>query len=241
MSSIFKGHEIEEIPIRPYHLREVTPGSPVQGPDSAAFRGLNEAKKPSGDSHSTPCPEEVEAEETHSERVDRMEKEAYEDAFKLGEKAGVERGERMFQSAVRSFVEAADQLRRLQQEFYGRVEGEILDLVLATTRKVVQREVDNQEDMILRILKEAIAQSIDRDRIVVRINPADFDFVHGHKSDIVQAIDGIKHLVIERDEAISRGGAIVESDYGSIDARIERRFEEVEKALKRQVGDGIVK
>jgi len=142
----------------------------------------------------------------------------------------------MFRSAVQSLIEAAEELKRMQGEFYRRVEREILDLVIATTRKVVHREVDDQRDMILHVLKEAIAKTIDRERIRVRINPADFDFVHAHKSDIVQAIDGIKHLVIERDEAISRGGAIVESDYGTIDARIERRLEEVEKALKRQVG-----
>ena len=53
----------------------------------------------------------------------------------------------------------------------------------------------------------------------------------------MRAVDGIKHLVIERDDAISRGGAIVETDYGSIDARIERRLEEVEKALKRQIAE----
>jgi len=142
----------------------------------------------------------------------------------------------MFRSAVQTFTEAAEELKRIQQEFYHRVEGEILDLVLATTRKVVQREVDSQKDMILHVLKEAMAKAIDRERIRVRINPSDFDFVHAHKPDIVQAVDGIKHLVIERDEAISRGGAIVESDYGTIDARIERRIEEVEKAMKRQIG-----
>lgn len=236
MSSIYKGHEIEKIPIKPYHLREVTKGTAHERSDPPVFQGMKEVSDPSGDSQSTPSLESVEAVGTHRERIDQVEKEAYEEAFELGEKAGAERGERMFRTAVQSLIEAAEELKRMQGEFYRRVEREILDLVIATTRKVVHREVDDQRDMILHVLKEAIAKTIDRERIRVRINPADFDFVHAHKSDIVQAIDGIKHLVIERDEAISRGGAIVESDYGTIDATIERRLEEVEKALKRQVG-----
>lgn len=237
MSSIFKGYEIEKILIKPYQLREVTRGNPLERPASAVFKGMNQGKNQSEDSSPTPFTEKVEAEEKNRERIDQIEKEAYEKAFKLGEKAGAERGEQMFRSAVQSFIEAAEELRQMQQEFYRRVEGEILDLVLATTRKVVQREVDSQKDMILNVLKEAIAKTMDRERVRVRINPSDFDFVHAHKPDILQAIDGIKHLVIERDEAISRGGAIVESDYGTIDARIERRFEEVEKALKRQIAE----
>ena len=120
--------------------------------------------------------------------------------------------------------------------FYGRVEEEILDLVLATTRKVVQREINTQRDVILDVLRQAIAKTIDRERIRVRINPSDYDFVHAHKSDIVSTVDGVKDLVIEGDESVSRGGAVVDSDYGTIDARIERRFEAVEKALRRQRG-----
>ncbi|MBW2057131.1 MAG: hypothetical protein JRJ26_06515 [Deltaproteobacteria bacterium] len=236
MSSIFKGREIEELPLRPYHLREVAADGPIERPAQPAFEelGMGDPREESAGASQRegPGPEEVER-----ERIDRIEKEAYEKAFRLGEKAGIERGERMFRSAVQSLTQAAEQLRGLKEEFYQRVEGEIVDLVLATARKVVQREMDDKKDAVLRIVKEAIAKAVDRERIRVTINPADFDFVHAHKADIVQAVDGIKHLVIEKDESICRGGAIVESDYGTIDARIERQFDEVEKALRRQVGE----
>ena len=236
MSNIFKGPEVKEIPIEDYQLREVARGNHLERPTPPVFKRLKGEENQSEDSGTPPSLEDIETGETDRERISLMEKEAYEKAFKLGENAGVERGEGMFRSAVQTFTEAAEELKRMQQEFYHQVEGEILDLVLATTRKVVQREVDSQKDMILHVLKEAMAKAIDRERIRVRINPSDFDFVHAHKPDIVQAVDGIKHLVIERDEAISRGGAIVESDYGTIDARIERRIEEVEKAMKHQMG-----
>jgi flagellar assembly protein FliH len=234
LSNIFKRYEAQDIPIKPYQLREMEKGGPPEEDNSGVFKGLNEKNGSVVDPGSTPSQEQVEADEIDRERIAQIEKEAYEGAFKLGEKAGVERGEQMFRSAVRSFTEAAEQLKRMEQDFYRRVEGEILDLVLATTRKVVQREVESQKDVILHVLREAIARVIDRERILVRLNPSDYDLVHAHKSDILQAIDGIKNLVIERDEAISRGGAIVESDCGTIDARIERRLDEVEKALNRQ-------
>ncbi len=234
MSNIFKEDEIGQIPIKPYLLEEVTRADSEKS-DSAVFERLNEPKNDVDGSSESRTPEEVEAEQPDRERIDQIEREAYEKAFRLGEKAGAERGEQIFRSAVQTFVEAVDELKKIQREFYQRVEGEILGLVLATTRKVVQREVDSQKDVILHVLREAIVKSIDREKIRVRINPSDFDFVQAQKGDILKAIDGIKHLSIERDEAISRGGAIVESDYGTIDARIERRLEEVEKALKRQM------
>ena len=148
----------------------------------------------------------------------------------------MESGERMFRSAIQAFMEAAEGLKRIQREFYQQFEGEILDLVMATTRKVVQKEVDSEKDTVLGILKEAIGRTIDRENIRVKINPSDYDFIHGHKPEIIQASDGIKQLVIEKDESVSRGGAIVETDYGTIDASIDRRLNEVEKNMRRQLG-----
>ena len=234
MSSIFKRDAVASILVKPYALIDVTREAFFERTDVGVFEGIFETEARSGQLGSVPLSNEGGAQEVGRERTDRIEKEAYENAFKQGEQAGIESGERMFRSAVQSLVEAARQLKQMEKDFYGRVEREILELVLATTRKVVQKEVDSQRDMILGVLKEAIGKAIDRERIRVRINPSDYDLVHAHKADIVEAVDGIKHLVIEKDEAVSRGGAIVESDCGTIDARIERRFEEVERALNRQ-------
>jgi flagellar assembly protein FliH len=235
LSSIYKGQKAQEI-IKAYELKEVTCAAFDEEPDLDGFESLNETTHPSGEGGFAPLTEEVEGPRLDRERLDRIEKEAYEKAFQLGEKAGVEGGERLYRSAVQSLVEAAQGVKRLEKDFYARVEKEILDLVIATTRKVVQREINTQRDMILDVLREAIAKTIDREKIRVRINPSDFDFVHAHKPDIISAVDGVKDVVIEKDGTISRGGAIVESDYGTIDARTERRFESVEKALRRQRG-----
>ena len=234
LSNIFKGSEIEAIGISPYQLHEVATVACAERSAPAAFEGFNHEDDQPDPSEPTYCEDPAEAERVERERIDQIEKEAYAKAFELGERTGIERGEQMYRSAVQTFVKAVEEVRQVEEAFYKRVEQEILDLVLAATRKVVQREVDSQKGMILDVLKEAIAKVIDRERIRVRINPSDYDFVHAHKPDILQTMDGIKYLAIEKDEAISRGGAVVESDCGTIDARIERRFEEVEKALKRQ-------
>lgn len=233
MSNLFKGAEIEQIHIEPYELREMS-GEHVPGPiPPPVFRGLNEEGSDSEEERRSEAPHREE-EPGGRERIDRIEKEAYEKAFKLGEAAGAERGERMFRSAIETFLKAAEELRRVEQAIYRRVEGDILDLVLATTRKVVGKEVDSDREMILGVLRDAIAKVIDRERVRVRINPSDFDFVQAHRSEIVRAIDGIKHLLIEKDEGVSRGGAVVETDHGTIDSTLERRFAEVEKALRHE-------
>ncbi len=236
MSNLLKARETNEIPVQTYALEEVKKGKLPTRPDKAwTFRKLNDPETLNENLSTARLKAETEEKDREREKLDRLEKETYEKAFALGEKAGMESGERMFRSVVQTFMEATEGLKQIQREFYKRVEGEILDLVMATTRKVVQKEVDSEKDTVLGILKEAIGKTIDRENIRVRINPSDYDFIHGHKPEIVQANDGIRQLVIEKDESVSRGGAIVETDYGTIDASIDRRLDEVEKNMRRQL------
>jgi flagellar assembly protein FliH len=244
---------MDEIDIKLYKLREVVKEQPPPRSDPAAFVAFEDQEEQGperGEASGALSPEELEAQkrererelerqreldrEMERERIAQVERAAYEKAFKLGEEAGSERGERMFQSAVQSFVKAAEEIRSAQEEFFEQVEGQILDLVLATTQKVVHREINDRRDVVIGILREAISRAVDRERIRVRINPSDFELVQTQKPDILRSIEGIKQLVVEKDENVSRGGAVVETDHGTIDARIERRFAEVEKALKRQ-------
>jgi len=237
LSNLLKARETHEIPVQAYAMKEVKKGKlPARPAMAATFRKLNEPERLNENLSEARLKAETEEKDREREKLDRLEKETYEKAFALGEKAGMESGERMFQSAVRTFMEAAEGLKRIQREFYQQFEGEILDLVMATTRKVVQKEVDSEKDTVLGILKEAIGKTIDRENIRVKINPSDYDFIHGHKPEIIQANDGIKQLIIEKDESVSRGGAIVETDYGTIDASIDRRLNEVEKNMRRQLG-----
>jgi flagellar biosynthesis/type III secretory pathway protein FliH len=47
----------------------------------------------------------------------------------------------------------------------------------------------------------------------------------------LKGFDDIKQIVFEPDENVSKGGTIIESDLGEIDARLERQFEKVGKEL----------
>jgi Flagellar biosynthesis/type III secretory pathway protein len=43
--------------------------------------------------------------------------------------------------------------------------------------------------------------------------------------------DSVREIVIESDNKVERGGCIIESDLGNIDARLSTQFELIEEAL----------
>ncbi|MCX5836181.1 MAG: FliH/SctL family protein, partial [Deltaproteobacteria bacterium] len=51
------------------------------------------------------------------------------------------------------------------------------------------------------------------------------------KSDFLQHFDGIKNIVFEEDESVRRGGAIIETLFGEVDARLDQQYNEIKTVM----------
>jgi flagellar assembly protein FliH len=169
-----------------------------------------------------------------TDKNDSLEKEAYEKGFAQGEKAGRELGEKRFDSVVKSFAEALEEVRRLQEECCQSSEQEMLELVLAIARRVIQKEVSADGRIIVGVIQSALKYVADRKGVKVRLNPSDLELASQCRGEMIKEIEGMKNVILESDETVARGDAIVESNHGIIDAGIEMHLQEVEKALRSQ-------
>jgi flagellar biosynthesis/type III secretory pathway protein FliH len=66
----------------------------------------------------------------------------------------------------------------------------------------------------------------------IRLNPQDMQFLKEMKPDFLKEFTVIKNVTFEEDGAIKRGGAVLETLAGEVDARLEQRFSEVKAALQ---------
>jgi flagellar assembly protein FliH len=171
-----------------------------------------------------------------TEKTHSVEKEAYEKGFAQGEKAGMELGEKRFDSVIKSFNEALEEVRRLKEELYQKTEQEMLELVLAITRRIIKKEVSTDNKVILNLIKSALKYVADQERVKVRLNPSDLEFASQHKGEIMEGMKEMGNVILEGNEGVSRGDAVIESNHGIIDCGIEKHLQKVEEALKAQVG-----
>ena len=68
--------------------------------------------------------------------------------------------------------------------------------------------------------------------ITVKVNPKDFDVIRQHKGELIRYGDGIKNFAIENDEKIARGGCLIDTRFGEVDATMESALEEIGQRLK---------
>lgn len=130
----------------------------------------------------------------------------------------------LFDNLIKNFYHEVDSFNR-------KVEKMIVTLAVEISRKVLRKEIDENDEFILGQVREALRRVLGVSKVRLRINPDDERVIREHKPELLQMADSIRELVIETDPSIERGGCILESELGNVDARISTQFGLIETKL----------
>lgn len=163
-----------------------------------------------------------------------IEKEAYEKGFGQGEKDGLERGEKRMEKTISQCRHLLEEITRQREELFRTYEKEMVQLVLSVSRKVIHHEVMLQDEIISEVLQEAFQQVVDSRKVVVHVNPIDYQTLvtHPDRFPMVQRNrDGVQFV---ENQGIERGGCLLETSFGEIEATLEGRLNEIASSVWEQ-------
>jgi flagellar assembly protein FliH len=164
-------------------------------------------------------------------RVNEIEHEAYTKGYDAGREVGFKRG----QSEVRRLIDRigtiVGQAIDVREEIIAASEKQMVDMILMVARKVIKDEVAERKEVVLNNIREALKRIKDRDRVDIRVNFADLELTTAHKDELIKMMESLRKVNIYEDSRIDRGGCIIETDVGSIDARISTQLKEIEEAI----------
>lgn len=161
--------------------------------------------------------------------------EAYNEGFAKGEREALELGKRMTEPLLTSLRKAVSELEEVKKEICFNAEKETVELALAIAKKIVSHEISTNKNLILNVVKEALKKVEDHDKINIKINPLDYEACRNAEYEISDLIDNTQGITFEEDEKIGRGGCIIETNLGDIDARIEKQINVVEETLRAEL------
>jgi len=116
-------------------------------------------------------------------------------------------------------------------------EGEIVELALAIARKIIDKEIRENSDIIIKLVRKTLSSVGNAGSVKIRVSPHDFETVLENRELLAGAGQVIDDLEIHLDSRMTPGGFVVESDLGVIDARMETRMNKVEEALREEAGN----
>jgi flagellar assembly protein FliH len=169
------------------------------------------------------------------ENTDEIGQKAYVDGFAKGERDALQSGKRMLEPVMKSLEKALLELERVKKEICFNAEKETVELALAIAKKIVGHEVSVNNELVLKVVKEALKKVADHDRITIRINPSDFQICRDAKFQLSDLTDNNESISFEEDDKIDRGGCVIETNLGDIDARIQKQLRVVEETFKSEL------
>jgi len=176
------------------------------------------------------------------EEAYRIKKEAEEeaekikkDAIKKGLEMGYKDGYESEAAEVRRLIERIQIILNAaiekRNEIFIETEQQIINLVLLIAKKVIKVISENQKNVVINNVVQALRKLKSRGEVAIRVNLADLELTTEHKKDFIEMVEGVKSIKILEDSTVDRGGCIIETDFGSIDARISSQLHEIEDRI----------
>jgi len=160
-------------------------------------------------------------------RLAALERDAFATAYAQGERAGLEAGTKRADAMLRRLADTLRELEELRRSMIRQTEQQVVQLGLAIAQRILRKEIAVDQDLMCAMARVALDRLGDAAPATIRLHPDD------HAA--IQALHGAgwagTHVTILADPGVSRGGCLVESPFGFIDASVDAQFRVLEQAL----------
>lgn len=161
----------------------------------------------------------------------QVEKEAYEKGYGEGRDAGFASGHEEVSRLIERLHVIMEKAMDKRAEILETSESQIVDLVLLISKKVIKVLSENQKNVVVSNVVQALRKLKTRGDVVIRVNIADLQLTSAHTKDFMQMVENVKSITVVEDSTVDRGGCVIETDFGQIDARISSQLNEIEERI----------
>jgi flagellar assembly protein FliH len=138
--------------------------------------------------------------------------------------------------AAAALAQAATALREDAHAAAERLEAHAVDLALLLAEKVTGAAVAVEPDLVVEAVRGALRGLVERERVVVLVSPDDLELVRGAIGDLTASLGGIEHCEVQAERRVTRGGAIVRTPDGDVDARLETKLARAREVVEAALG-----
>ena len=118
-----------------------------------------------------------------------------------------------------------------QERVWRAAEVQVRELALEIARRVLKAEVSVNPDVVTEITRHALRRLAGTDQVRIRVNPDDVERLRARREELMALFEGLHAVEILEDRRVGIGGVQIETESGTLDARIETQLGEIARAL----------
>lgn len=173
------------------------------------------------------------------EKLKEVQEQAYKEGHDLGLIEGTEKALQEAKSDLHERLKAMDSLLQNIESLKSRLlvdnEAELVRLVYLVAKKMALRDLEQNREAVVEILKHVVGEMQTDERITVKLSPEDLYFLEGLQDKVKERIQNFERIQFSADEKVKSGGCLIETEYGSVDASVDERVERTWATLQSRV------
>ena len=162
---------------------------------------------------------------------DKIVSEARNEGFEQGHQEGYEKGAAEVDRLIERMHKILEAVMQRREEILQDTESQIVELVILMARKVIKILSENQKNVIMANTVAALRKVKTRGSVTLRVNIEDVKLTTAHADEFIQHVENVQGITVQEDSSVEKGGCIVETDFGAIDARISSQLTELENKI----------
>jgi len=167
-------------------------------------------------------------EKSMKERAEEIQRQAYEEGFASGEKAGYAEGDQKAAVLIGSLHELLDNIARFKNELVDNLESQVVNLSITIARKIINEEVQTRPEVIVSMVKESLRRLQRSGTITVKINPVLHELFMKKKAELLEVHEDI---VFDVNAGIAVAGPLVVSQIEEVVTDVESLLDNVMEEL----------
>ena len=160
------------------------------------------------------------------------------EAFDEGFAAGVAQAQARLEGPASAMAAAASQLQAMRGDAAASVEPAAVELALRIAEQALGAWLVADRALIVEVVRGALRRLVERDRVLILVNPDDLEVVRDHATRLVGELGGIEHCEVQAERRVRPGGAIVRTAEGEVDATLETKLARAREVLEHELANG---
>ena len=154
-----------------------------------------------------------------------VEKQAFEQGYAEGERIGKQMGEAMIETICKRYEKSLADLAASHRDMSQAMEEQTVRLSLEIARKIVQRELTMDADLVSALVAVALKRVAAHQSIAVRVCRHDLERV---RNAIAAVNPGV---TVKEDPALERGDFLIETGQTHLDGRLGSQIDAISRTL----------
>jgi flagellar assembly protein FliH len=149
-----------------------------------------------------------------------------------GFQAGLAEARQQMAAGVAALQAAAAGVETQRTELSAAVEAAAVELGLRIAEQALHATVEVRPGVVVDVVRGALRRLVERDRVAILVHPDDLDLVRTASEGLVAELGGIEHCEVQAERRVARGGAIVRTVEGEVDATLATKLARAREVLE---------